>query len=139
MPRRELPRAMKGEERRDTEAFRASLQQYAMVELDVNERNKVRHVHVFEAWWAQSEGDAGWNGPPRRMLVGLMWVTFELAHLSVMDLALPESLLGCWTFLLQFRRCMFMLVDRLNREGSPSGCAGGCLRLSRAPGTSSWP
>lgn len=37
------------------------------VELEVNERKKVRRATVFDAWGGQVEGDTGWNGPPRQV------------------------------------------------------------------------
>lgn len=46
---------------------------------------------MFEGWGGQIEGDTGWNGPPRRKLLALMWVTAELAEFGITGLLLLGS------------------------------------------------
>lgn len=115
VPKKEAAQALCGDRRRDTEAFEASDEQYAAVGLEVNARKKVRRALVFEAWGGQIEGDTGWNGPPRRKLLALMWVTAELAELGVTELLL------LWASFLQFRRAMTAFTDRLGASVGRGG------------------
>lgn len=118
---------------RDSEKFDACAEQYVRRGgTGVYERKKVHRATVFEVWGGQVEGDAGWMGPPRHKLVGLLWVTFELAQTGVTDLQLLESPLGCWAFFLQFRRPMFAFVDLCYHEGPLSDAPDECFPLSRA-------
>ena len=106
---------------RDQEAFARSAELYAQAGLDVNEKKAIRRAVVWEAWGGQTEGDTGWTGPPRRKLLKLLQITLELAKGGVVDLQLLSSLLGSWAFFLQFRRCLYSVIDALYKEGPPRG------------------
>jgi len=89
--------------------------------MDVNEKKAIRQAVVWEAWGGQTEGDTGWTGPPRRKLLKLLQITLELAKGGIVDLQLLSSLLGSWAFFLQFRRCLYSVIDALYKEGPPRG------------------
>lgn len=102
---------------RNSDAFAALDALYPPVGLKTNERKTVRRATHFVAWGAEVDGEEGWVGPPRRMLIALAVLAAGFLTGGMAPKAVMEGLVGSWALVLQFRRPLCAIVQSLYTDG----------------------
>lgn len=104
---------------RDTESCDFGDKAYSHAGLTYRPKKRIRRATVFQAWGAEVEGVVGLLGAKRSRVASLSCVTALCAKSQSVTRHLLEMLLGCWAFVLQFRRPLFSAIQRLYHVSSP--------------------
>lgn len=116
---------------RNTIACTKADEAYSQEGLTFHPKKRVRRATVFQAWGAEIEGVEGLLGAKRSRISSLSCVTALCAKSQVATRHLLEVLLGCWAFILQFRRPLFSMIQKLYHIGSLDGLADTPFKLPR--------
>jgi hypothetical protein len=95
------------EKLRDEEAIEMAAHAYQQAGLSDHPKKRIRRSAVYTAWGAEIEGQHGFVGMKRERIVALSVASMRAAQAKAITRQLVESMLGCWAFAFQFRRCLF--------------------------------
>lgn len=119
------------EKLRDEEAIEMAAHAYQQAGLSDHPKKRIRRSAVYTTWGAEIEGQHGFVGMKRERIVALSVASMRAAQAKAITRQLVESMLGCWAFAFQFRRCLFSVIQKLYGEGPPDGDASTAFRLSQ--------
>ena len=115
--------------RRDVQLFRQAGAMYAKVHLRTSAKKAVRNAYSATILGGQLDGVRGDIAAPRLKSTALSAITLQLVVLGHSTRTLLQQVLGCWMFVLIFRRPMLSIFSQVYHEGL--GChADEIFRLS---------
>lgn len=106
------------EPRQDLSLLSQAGEAYKKAGLRTSEKKSVRNSYRGTVLGAEVDGKLGSVSAPRLRTLALCRLTLILVRVGFTTKHLLESLLGCWIFVLLFRRPLFCLLSDVFHEGS---------------------
>ena len=107
-----------GPHRRDLETLASAGRGYSKAGLRTSKKKAIRGSQFGTVLGSEIDGKRGLINAPRIRTLTLCQLTLSVVRLGWATRKLLESMVGCWIFVLLFRRPLFALISELFHEGS---------------------
>ncbi|CAE7454060.1 SUF4 [Symbiodinium sp. CCMP2592] len=106
--------------RRDIRLFRQAGDMYSKVHLRTSTKKAIRNAYTATVLGGQIDGVRGDIAAPRLKSTALSAITLQVVNLGwcTRTLLLLQQIIGCWMFVLLFRRPMLSILSQVYHEGS---------------------
>ena len=104
--------------RRDIRLFRQAGTMYSKVHLRTSTKKAVRNAYTATVLCGQMDGVQGDIAAPRLKSTALSAITLQVVLLGWFTRTLLQQIIGCWMFVLLFRRPMLSILSQVYHEGS---------------------